>query len=234
MLNFVDNVFTEVCLDERVTDGIFEMDNTEHMNALRDFFVKKGIPKESVIKVTNRMIEGKYPDRQAYRKEDGILVTWPSPQHKQKALTKNPGKYVEQDPFPDQSTNNNVNNKEEPSIQKGTSNAVKPSTNNTQSEEPQKVPNIFVGDKKLEVEPNKDVPAPPITASQAPLTPQKKAAEKELVKQLMGTDNTTNSLVTYPVCESIECKHQLQELYKKANELGLKEAVKFLTPFVQS
>ncbi len=74
MSTVFDRILAEVCLDNRVSDGIFRMDETEHMNALRDFFVKKGLAKEEAIHVTNKMVEGKYPDRQAYRKEDGILV----------------------------------------------------------------------------------------------------------------------------------------------------------------
>ena len=101
MANIVDRVFGEVCLDERIKDGIFRMEEEEHMNALRDYFVKRGIAKEAAVSVTNRMVEGKYPERQAYNK-DGILVTFPTPQHKAKAIQR--GTHFEKNPAPQNTT----------------------------------------------------------------------------------------------------------------------------------
>lgn len=246
MSKLVDKIFAEVCLDERITDGIFRMEEEEHMNALRDYFVKKGISESDAINVTNRMVEGKYPERQAYRKEDGILVTWPSPQHKKKAMQENPGKYIEQNPFP---------KKEEPPVEKEPPMKAK---DETPEEEPEEEPedksakpasNLFSNDtektqtnqtgKELAVEPPRGddqasaPPAAPQTSSlSAPKTPEKIAAEKEVVKQMMNTDDSNLLNVTTPLNE--ECIRQLTELYQKADELGYKEAVTFLTRYVKS
>lgn len=97
MSNILDRVFAEVCLDKRITDGIFKMEEAVHMDALRDYFIRRGIAKEAAIHVTNRMIEGKYPLRQAYNK-DGILCTFPTPQYKARAIAR--GTHFEKNPVP--------------------------------------------------------------------------------------------------------------------------------------
>lgn len=61
MSQIAEKILRDVSLDPRVTDGIFRMDNQGHMDALRKYLIKKGVPKEAVINVTNRMTEGKYP-----------------------------------------------------------------------------------------------------------------------------------------------------------------------------
>jgi hypothetical protein len=48
----------------------------------------------------------------------------------------------------------------------------------------------------------------------------------------MNTDDTVLSNVAGPINEKI-LNHQLNELYKKADELGFKEAITFLTPYVK-
>jgi hypothetical protein len=57
MSQVIDRIFAEVCLDERVSDGIFKLDQEEHMNALRDYFVKKGLTKEQSVHVTNQWLK---------------------------------------------------------------------------------------------------------------------------------------------------------------------------------
>lgn len=245
MSTVFDRILAEVCLDNRVSDGIFRMDETEHMNALRDFFVKKGLAKEEAIHVTNKMVEGKYPDRQAYRKEDGILVTWPSPKHKHKAMHENPGKYVEQNPFPKKSEpssepTDKVPKKEpepisepEPTEEPTDKPVEKPGSNLFSGGDAG--PKIQQGDKNLSIEPIKGVgqPAavmsPPI--SQTPQTPEKIAAEKEIVKQIVKTDDTALTNVANPLTE-IYRQQVIKQLYLEASKLGLKEVVTFLTPYV--
>jgi hypothetical protein len=247
MSNIVNKVFAAVCLDERITDGIFKMDNEEHMNALREYFVKKGIPREAAIRVTNRMIEGKYPDRQAWRTEDGILVTFPTPQHKAKAMATNPGKYTDKDPAPNTSE---PPKKEAPpgSVpepgEKPTDKSKIDKEEPTDEEPPEdkKEPTIFQGDQKLDIEPPsgkeppKDDLKPTATyATYVPDTPERIAAKKEVVKQIMKTDDTALTNVANPISALSEnCRYQLNELYKKADELGFDEAVTFLTPYVKS
>lgn len=248
MSNIVDRVFAEVCLDERITDGIFRMEEQSHMDALREYFIKKGIPKEVAVRVTNHMIEGKHPERQAWRTEDGILVTWPSQKHKAKAMAENPSKYTEKDPAPH--TSDPPEAKKAPPGSKPEPGEL-PADDGGDEEKPlpksdddgggggKKEPTIFQGDKKLEVEPprgqetpQKPPEAPSPTVPDAPRTPERVAAEKEVTRQIMNTDDTTLSNVATPVYEET-LRHQLQELYKKADEMGYREAVKFLTPHVK-
>jgi len=248
MSNIVDKVFAEVCLDERITDGIFRMEEEAHMDALRDYFVKKGITKEVAINVTNRMVEGKYPDRQAYRREDGILVTWPSPKHKQKAMQENPGKYVEQNPFPKSPSEKPPPHERPPEPQPRPEKEEPVQKSDEPEEEPDKPSrssNLFggdsgkvtQGDKELDVEPprGEEKPEPPapsaVMPAPKPKTPDQLAAEKEVVKQIIATDDTALTNVANPLNE--ECLKQLRELYKKADELGFKEAVTFLTHYVK-
>ena len=235
MPNIVDRVFAEVCLDERITDGIFRMEEEQHMNALRDYFLKKGITKEAAIHVTNRMVEGKYPDRQAWRVEDGILVTWPSPKHKQKAMHENPGKYTEKDPSPQ--TSEPPKQREEP-IRKNEPGDDKDLSKSDREPEIKKEPTIFQGERELEIEPPRGsekpeplpVPTSP-TPPPAPRTPERVAAEKAVVQQIIATDDTALTKIEPPLTET--CRKQLNELYKKADEWGYREAITFLTPYVK-
>lgn len=249
--SIMDKIFNEVCLDERVSDGIFRMDEEEHMNALRDYFIKKGITKEAAISVTNRMVEGNYPDRQAYRKEDGILVTWPSAQHMAKAFKENPGKYVTQDPFPERRKKKEPEPKEpipkekpkdekdEKDVEGDKEEPLPKSSGGGGSNLFDKEPKIQQGDKELEIEPprGEETPTPPPastspTVSLLPRTPERVAAEKEVTKQIMKTDDTSLTQII-PNNLSETCRHQLTELYKKADELGFKEAITFLTKYVK-
>lgn len=95
MSRIIDQVFREVCLDERIPDGIFDMSNNLHMEVLRENLTDQGIALNDVKSIHNKMLEGKYPERQAYNK-DGLLVTFPTPAHKQRALQR--GTHFEQDP----------------------------------------------------------------------------------------------------------------------------------------
>lgn len=251
MSNVLDRVFNEVCLDERVSDGIFRMEATEHMDALRDFFVKKGITKEAAIHVTNRMMEGKYPDRQAYRKEDGILVTWPSPKHKHKAMHENPGKYVEQNPFPKRSEPSPEYKPEKQRPEKQKPDVEIPYDIDDTDKEPENKDNssgsnlfdketnstIQQGDKQLSVEPIKGTQPVGVNnltpVVQQPKTPARIAAEKEVSKQVVATDDTALTNVTNPLTEAYR-QQIIKELYTRADKLGLREVVTFLTPYVNS
>ena len=75
----VNKILNEVSLDEKVKDGMFNIENDLHMEALREYLSNKGIDEESVNTFSNRVLEGKYPERQAYNAK-GILVTFPTPE----------------------------------------------------------------------------------------------------------------------------------------------------------
>lgn len=91
----VSELLSELCLDRRVADGIFDIFNNDHMDVLREKLSEMGMPSGEVVELANKVIEGKYPDRQAYNAK-GILVTFPNPEYKQRALKR--GTHFEEDP----------------------------------------------------------------------------------------------------------------------------------------
>jgi hypothetical protein len=93
--NISDFLLSELCLDNRVEDGIFDIFNNDHMEVLREKLVEMGIPKSEVVELANKVIEGKYPERQAYNAK-GILVTFPNAEYKQRAIRR--GTHFEEDP----------------------------------------------------------------------------------------------------------------------------------------
>jgi hypothetical protein len=95
MNKMLDKILSEVALDQRVSNGMFNIEEDAHMEALRDYLTKKGIDEESVRAFSNRVLEGKYPERQAYNAK-GILVTLPTPEYKKNAIKA--GTHFEKDP----------------------------------------------------------------------------------------------------------------------------------------
>lgn len=99
----VTELLNEICLDRRINDGIFDMFNNQHMDVLREKLVEMGLPENEVVEIANAVIEGKYPERQAYN-ANGILVTFPNPEYKQRAIRR--GTHFEEDPTKGQSNLN--------------------------------------------------------------------------------------------------------------------------------
>jgi len=259
MSQLIESILRDVSLDERVSDGIFQMENESHMGALRDHLIQRGLTKEAAIHITNRMIEGKYPQRQLWQKDTGILVTWPTPQHMAKAVKENPGKYINTNPKPKAE-------KEDPSNEPKTAPpgskpepGEKPSTEEPDDENdslPKSSaggsifggssgksdgPKVPQGEKQLDIEPPRgtEKPAPPQppspTVKPAPRTPERIAAEKEVTNQIFQTDDSILTNVANPLnINEKALNHQLNELYKKADEWGFREAITFLTPYVKS
>lgn len=93
--NISDFLLSELCLDNRVKDGIFDIFNNDHMDILREKLVEIGIPQSEVVELSNKVIEGKHPERQAYN-ANGILVTFPNAEYKQRAIRR--GTHFEEDP----------------------------------------------------------------------------------------------------------------------------------------
>lgn len=117
----VSELLSELCLDRRVDDGIFDIFNNDHMDILREKLSEMGIPKGEVVELANKVIEGKYPERQAYNSK-GILVTFPNPEYKQRAIKR--GTHFEEDPTKGQ-TNLDFNAPAQP-VQEPTSPNEKP------------------------------------------------------------------------------------------------------------
>jgi hypothetical protein len=119
--NISDFLLSELCLDNRVEDGIFDIFNNDHMDVLREKLVEMGIPKSEVVELANKVIEGKYPERQAYNVK-GILVTFPNAEYKQRAIRR--GTHFEEDPTKGQ-TNLDFDTPAQP-VQEPTSSNEKP------------------------------------------------------------------------------------------------------------
>jgi len=96
----LDKILNEVSLDQRVTDGIFRIENNDHMEVFREYFITRGIDESLVCEFSNRVLEGKYPERQAYNAK-GILVTFPTPEYKADAIKR--GTHFEENPVKNQS-----------------------------------------------------------------------------------------------------------------------------------
>lgn len=89
-------IINEASCDNRIKDGILDIKNEEHILILEEYLIKYGYPIEKVVdKMSKYIKEGNYPERQAYNK-DGVLVTFPSPEYKQRAIRK--GTHFEKNP----------------------------------------------------------------------------------------------------------------------------------------
>lgn len=94
-MNNITRIFNKICIDERIKEGVFFMEDNDHMDILQEYLMENGISIENSTYLRNKMIEGKYPERQAYN-ANGILVTFPSPEYKQRAIER--GTHFEENP----------------------------------------------------------------------------------------------------------------------------------------
>jgi hypothetical protein len=193
------------------------------------------------------MVEGKYPERQAFNK-DGVLVTFPTPQHKAKAISR--GTHFEENPNPQAAAADKKAEAEKENPKKNVGPQVNaPDEKDTEDADDEgdedtgkgKKPSgggekVVQGDKQLDVAPPQgEAPEPPPQAPQipqAPQTPERIAAQKAVVSQMMGTDNTSLDNLDPSLTEV--CRNQLTELFKKGEALGLAEACAFLKRYVKS
>lgn len=81
--------------DISIESGIFDISKQEHIEILRGHLLESNVDSKTVNQYLNKMLEGRYPDRQAYN-ANGILVTFPTPEYKQKAIER--GSHFEQNP----------------------------------------------------------------------------------------------------------------------------------------
>ena len=85
MKTIVEKFLNKLSLDRRITDGVFNIENNEHLDILQETLQKMGVIEEEAIDIRNKVTEGKYPDRQAFN-VNGILVTFPTTEYKQRAI----------------------------------------------------------------------------------------------------------------------------------------------------
>lgn len=96
MKEIYNKVLEAVAIDPRLDTGIFDVLNNDHLSIFREYLVKEGITEEIAVAASNKLAEaGRFPERQAYNK-DGLLVTFPSPEHKQRAIAR--GTHFEKNP----------------------------------------------------------------------------------------------------------------------------------------
>jgi hypothetical protein len=241
MNEIVDLIINNICLDDRISDGIFDIQNEEHMTVLREYFINRGIPVHEAIALNNRMLEGKYPERQAYNK-DGILVTFPTPKHKQRAISR--GTHFEKNPNPQHAS---VNPEESPDV--GTEVGTEVGAEESPDSSPENIPTtpdpslMFVTDPttntQLKTEPvggSENSPIDPDKADVTPtpdLTPLRKKAEKEVAQQII--DDPDQFEMGAPVTDLYRESflNELYQIQKYAKENGLKGAYTFISKIIK-
>ena len=96
MKEIYNKVLDAVAIDTRLDTGIFDVLNNDHLSIFRELLVKEGVSEDIAITASNKLAEaGRFPERQCYNK-DGLLVTFPSPEHKQRAIAR--GTHFEKNP----------------------------------------------------------------------------------------------------------------------------------------
>jgi len=86
-MNF-KSVLNDVCCDYRIKNGTINLKNEDHVFVLQEYLEKAGFDIETIVDKTAKLFEtGRFPERQAYNK-DGILVTFPSKEYRDRAINK--------------------------------------------------------------------------------------------------------------------------------------------------
>jgi len=87
MMKF-ESIINDACCDDRIKDGVLRIDNPEHVFVLQEYLEKAGYSMDYIVENTAELFEaGRFPERQAYNK-DGILVTFPSKEYRDRAVDK--------------------------------------------------------------------------------------------------------------------------------------------------
>lgn len=107
-MSFKDIINT-ACCDDRIENGIINLSNVNHLFILEEYLINNGFPVELVTEKLSKIIneKGNFPERQAYNK-DGILVTFPNAEYKQRAIKK--GTHFEKNPKPFATQKRNTGN----------------------------------------------------------------------------------------------------------------------------
>jgi len=185
-MNILSELLEQVCLDSRIKDGIFSLDNNEHLNILQEYLqTELKLDEQQSIEIRNTVIEGKYPDRQAYN-VNGLLVTFPTPEYKQRAVSR--GTHFEENPK--KAAGANVF--DPPSEQ--------PSTEPPPKTEPQQ-PAQSTSEPTFPTEPTPDTPAPETTAEKNKNEPdlrtsQEKQSDAQVIQKILTTEYTLDEANT--------------------------------------
>ncbi len=86
-MNF-STLLDNICCDSRVVDGVPDLNNLDFCFILQEYLLKGGYSIDEVTERTAILFEkGNFPERQAYN-TNGILVTFPSKEYRDKAVDK--------------------------------------------------------------------------------------------------------------------------------------------------
>lgn len=192
-MNMLEKMLNDISSDIRVEDGMFNISNDVHMEVMREYLVKKGLPIESVVDFSNSVLEGKYPERQAYNK-DGILVTFPTPQHKAKAIER--GTHFEENPMKGKSnlfsapqqSNDAPNNVSKQDSEKPTEPITNLPVSNAAAKDSKDV-QVTTNVAPLSTPEEKPVKEPTELPKPVVKTPEEKMADKEMIKKIFKGDD---------------------------------------------
>ena len=86
-MNF-KSLVNEIGCDSRIKNGTLDLKNEDHVIILQEYLENIGYDINKIVEKTAKLFEaGRFPERQAYNK-DGILVTFPNKQYRDRAVTK--------------------------------------------------------------------------------------------------------------------------------------------------
>ena len=224
MKTTIERLLNKVCLDERISSGIFLMEDNTHLDILQEYLEKYGLTKEEATAIRNKMFEGKYPERQAYNK-DGLLVTFPTPAYKQRALAR--GTHFDKNPTKGQA----FAAKTQPSAPVTTD--AQPTTPTEPAPTSTEKPSEPVVPTPATTEPSTPAPSEPTPAAEVPVTgslpveqpktPEQKKAETEYVEKILTTENTTIQDITVSDAKNFGWKQTMHgEWYDKSGTIKAK------------
>lgn len=206
MVEFIDEIILSVCADNRITEGIFFIEDDTHMAVLREKLENLGIQKDTVTEISNAVLEGKFPERQCYN-ADGILVTFPTPEYKAAAIAR--GTHFEENPKKQQV---NIFQGQQPSATGAT---PQPDQTAPQPEIPapeDKVPNSQSTPSPAQHSPSTtEKPLDDAEAHTDDRTPEEKKIDGNAIEKILGDAPTTVDISTkYPNLEET-IKYTLNE-----------------------
>jgi hypothetical protein len=83
----IHEILLDMSLHPLIEDGMVNFSNKVHLRILEEKLTALGMDEDEVTEIIDKVVEGQFPDRQAFNKE-GWLVTFPSPEYKQAAIKK--------------------------------------------------------------------------------------------------------------------------------------------------
>lgn len=173
-MNILSELIEQICLDSRIKDGIFSLDNNDHLNILQEYLqTELNINEQQAQELRNAVLEGKYPDRQAYN-ANGLLVTFPTPEYKQRAISR--GTHFEENPKKAAGANVFEPQPEQP--------AQQPSSPEPQQTTPTSSTTTVPTEPKPETPAEKDKNEPDLRTS------QEKQADAQVIQKILTTEYT--------------------------------------------